>query len=568
MDKKLVITAEDCRPRPRKLSPKTPDTSVVDNQIKFWQEKFTKNISRAHQNQFSVPAGSPAFAAQPPEWHQSYLSGDGRELNFVFSAAVIADFMKTCADPKLREEVYDLYRAPYRPKTHGSNVNIGQKIINLRQIRAKNLGYENHADYTAVGNYITVPATVKKFLIASREHLTPIYQKNYRLLAEYARTQLGIKNMRPADAYYVLHHLATAPSPARRPVFENYFPERHVTSQLIKHVEKLFDLKFVSAGKTKTGTRYRIYDQQNKEILAAVEIDLWAQPGQAADFVDETFASYEVRSGKSKKLKLPEIKITCDFKETATGHRELDFQDLVDLFHEMGHLVETLFTIRNEQNKGALRFENDLVEFYSLFMENFIYDEGFVRQLSSPARTGKHLPRREYQEACRMQKFIKSFTLMEILEHSLKEFEFYGPGTESLAARERRLQKELYEGQEIFNDNIFYDPTAHIFTHDPEMAHYAGNYYTYLLSEVVAQAIFEKFKARNPKLLPEKDPALRNKIYSQQGLRPFFAASCDYLAQDHLTLNISQGYHALAPTGLNSLYSVPEKLSLTKERGN
>ena len=552
MNKKVIITHADCQAPPIPSALYNAEVKKLNAQITSWQNKFIENARALQATEVQVPTALGAFPAKDQAWHEHYRNALGATLDFDFSGETLADFMRSCADPDWRKEIYELNQNPRLPKGK-CNRHVAQKLVNCRKQKAQALGFGSYLDYSAANKFITGVAAIKEFLAQTRQHLTAVYQQNHKLLAQYAQKRLGIKKIHPADTYYVLNHLATAPSPATKNVFENYFPESRVTKQLISYVEKLFSLAFIPIKSRSSGTHYKVYDLYTNKPLGTVALDLWAAAEKSVDFKGVVDLKYQTARGIQKKLKLPEIKITCDFQETPAGNRELDFGDLVTLFHEMGHLVETLFTIRNEQETGCTLRENDTIEFYSMFMENFVYDENFMRTLSSLPGSGQKIPRAQYREARRMHKFTDSFNRMEVLDRSLKEIEFYAPETVSLQECEENLQKQLYQGKEIFNNNVYYDEASHIFVYQPEFEHYAGNYYTYLLSEVLAKEIFKKFKSRNPKLVPQKDRELREKIYTQRGLVPFFWASCAYLNKTQLTLDISTGYQVEAPTQLEAL---------------
>ena len=546
MQKKIIIKLEDCSAHTTGGRPQ--NIKKLDHEIASYMEKFMQNLAAAHRDYISVPCISAAFAAQAPTWRKQYLNPGGTHMNFSMTAPVLYDFMKSCASPKLRQEIYDRYRTPRRAGVPISNITLGEKLIKLRQKKAKTLGYANYLDYVAADNTVKAGTLIREFMAQSQKYLTEIYHKNYQLLARYAEDCLALKKMRPADALYVLNHWATAPSPAGTKTFEDYFPARPVTEYLISYVEKIFGLEFIPAAAAPE--QYRVRDKQTATDLGRVTFDLWAPAEKSANFSEVTEVVYETSASSTANLKLPEIKITCDFQKTSTGRRLLNFSDLISLFHEMGHVVETLFTLRNERETGHLAQENDLVEFYSMFMENFIYDEGFVRTMSAGLGTGDKLPQKQYRAAREMYKFINSFQYMEILEHSLKAIKFYEDDPAPILAREKKVQNALYGKNQIFSTNSFYDQTAQIFAHDPELESYSGNYYTYLLSEIWARKIFKNFKEKNKNLRPQNAGDLRGKIYSQRGRRSILQASCDYLGIETLKLELPLEYHVQALTDL------------------
>ena len=182
--------------------------------------------------------------------------------------------------------------------------------------------------------------------------------------------------------------------------------------------------------------------------------------------------------------------VVCNFPPSSKDAPSLlRHDDVVTLFHEMGHTIHHLLSDVNENEvSGVNGVEWDAVEFPSQFLENFAYEPKVLKLFASHHETGEIIPDAMIEKLVRSKNFLSASSMLRQLEFSIFDF---------------RLHTQLYQGdeiQELLNEirtktalvqtpeyNKFQNGFAHIFA-----GGYAAGYYSYKWAEVLsADAFFE-----------------------------------------------------------------------------
>ena len=125
---------------------------------------------------------------------------------------------------------------------------------------------------------------------------------------------------------------------------------------------------------------------------------------------------------------------------------------------------EASFTYNNPNVCQEIQTERDMTEFYSQFMQNFVYDWSFMQEMSSHYKTGKKLPRSVFKEVMQTQKFVDSFNIMDNLLLASKELEInLLDDSSSLESTVKMADKEIFGDSVGLIPNIFYEKNSPVF---------------------------------------------------------------------------------------------------------
>ncbi len=180
--------------------------------------------------------------------------------------------------------------------------------------------------------------------------------------------------------------------------------------------------------------------------------------------------------------------IVCNFPPSkGKSPSLLRHDDVVTLFHEMGHGIHHMLSNVNENEvSGVNGVEWDAVEFPSQFLENFAYESSVLKLFARHYKTKETLSDEMIQKLVESKNFLSALGMLRQLEFSLFDF---------------KLHTKLYGGDDIQNllDSIrketslikppsynkFQNGFSHIFS-----GGYAAGYYSYKWAEVLSADTF------------------------------------------------------------------------------
>jgi len=187
---------------------------------------------------------------------------------------------------------------------------------------------------------------------------------------------------------------------------------------------------------------------------------------------------------------LPSAFIVCNFSPaTEQNPSLLRHDDVVTLFHEMGHGIHHLFGTCNERSVSGINgVAWDVVEFPSQFLEAFAFEKPILKRFAFHYETAEPMSDELLNKIKETKNYQAALGILRQVELSLFDF---------------NLHKKLYQGDEVQalvdgirektallpvpEYNKFQNGFAHIFA-----GGYAAGYYSYKWAEVLsADAFYE-----------------------------------------------------------------------------
>ena len=180
--------------------------------------------------------------------------------------------------------------------------------------------------------------------------------------------------------------------------------------------------------------------------------------------------------------------VVCNFSPASdTTPSLLRHDDVVTLFHEMGHAIHHLFgTCKERSVSGINGVAWDVVEFPSQFLENFAYEAAILKRFGFHYESGEPISDTLMAKIKETKNFQAALGILRQVEFSLFDFQ---------------LHQKLYQGEEIqtlidsirektsllapAKYNKFQHGFAHIFA-----GGYAAGYYSYKWAEVLSADAF------------------------------------------------------------------------------
>lgn len=214
----------------------------------------------------------------------------------------------------------------------------------------------------------------------------------------------------------------------------------------------------------------------------------------------------------------PVITNTLNIPRPASGEPALiSFDNVITLFHEMGHAVHGLFSDVTYPSVSGTNTPRDFVEFPSTFEEDWAVTPEILANYALHYQTGERIPDELLNKVIRASRFNQGFDTLEYLSAALLDLEWH-----SLSADEIPEDVEAFEAAALKKHGVDFLPVppryrtayfAHIWG-----GGYSSSYYAYIWSEVLAADAFA-FMKENGGCTRENGDRIRSQILSRGSSR-------------------------------------------------
>lgn len=386
-------------------------------------------------------------------------------------------YMTYGKNEKIREELYRAYvtRAP-------QNEQIIDELLRLKNEMSNLLGFDNYAAYSLKSKMAKDEKSVIEFL----QKL--LHNSKEQAHAELKEVEaLAQKPLQSFDTAYYGELLKKEKYAIDEELYRPYFEQRSVVEGTFAFLEKLFGIRFEKRDETLWHEKAFSYDLYLKETLKArLYLDLEARKGKQGGAWMNNFQTHCVDEKGDEQL--ASAVIVCNFPSSSKEMPSLlRHDDVVTLFHEMGHAIHHMLSSVNENEvSGVNGVEWDAVEFPSQFLENFAYEPHVLKLFAKHYQTNETIPDAMIDKLVRSKNFLSASGMLRQLEFSLFDFKLHTELYQSEQVQE--LLDSIREETALIKPpsyNKFQNSFSHIFA-----GGYAAGYYSYKWAEVLSADAF------------------------------------------------------------------------------
>ena len=430
--------------------------------------------------------------------------------------------MQYADDRALRERLYQAYvtRASELGDAQWDNTQLIAELVSLRTRLAKLLGFNSFADVSLEPKMAQSPAQVLAFLNDLAARVKPFAQRDYEELKEFARSRLGLSELKSWDVSWASEKLRVERYAFSEQEVKQYFPESKVLPGMFALVEKLYGVRIVASQAPIWHPDVRFFDIRERAgsgaLIGQFYVDLYARASKRSGaWMDDAIT----RKRRDTGLQTPVAYLNCNFSPPLTGKPALfTHNEVITLFHEFGHGLHHLLTrVEHRGVSGINGVEWDAVELPSQFMENFCWEWDVVQGMSAHVESGATLPRALFDKMLAAKNFHSGLQSVRQLEFALFDMHLHydfdpAGGDSALRVLERvRKQVAMIVPPEY---NRFPNSFSHIFA-----GGYAAGYYSYKWAEVLSADAYSLFEEMGV-LSPQAGERFRQEILSVGGSRP------------------------------------------------
>lgn len=462
-------------------------------------------------------AGLPADACARAREAAARAGRDGYLLSL--DAPAVQAVLTHAEDRALRESVWTAQatRASDQGPLAGQHDNgpLMREILAVRAELARLTGFRDYASHVLTARMAGDAATVEAFLRDLVARVRPAAEREHAELAEFARTEFGITALAPWDLAFCSEHLRRRRFDLSQEALRAYFPAARVQAGLFDLLTDIYGLRFTAETGAETwhpDVRLLAVHDAEGALRGRLFVDLYARKGKRSGaWMDECLNRWRGPRG----LQTPVAHLVCNFPAPVGDTPSLlTHDDVLTLFHEMGHCLHHLLTTVDVADAAGINgVAWDAVELPSQMHELFAWDARVLDRLSAHHADGSPLPADLRDRLIAARDFRAASALLRQLEFALYDLRLHTgaePPNPQAALSAVRREVAVYERPD-------WDRFGNAFTH-VFAGGYAAGYYGYLWAEVLASDAFAAFEERGT-LDPATGARFRDEVLAVGGSR-------------------------------------------------
>ncbi|OJJ02041.1 hypothetical protein ASPVEDRAFT_41555 [Aspergillus versicolor CBS 583.65] len=363
--------------------------------------EFGKNLNEEDGGIWFTPE---ELDGVPEDVVSGLKKGEGEnegKVRLTFKYPDLFPTMKYAKNPETRKKVMI-----QNENKCNQNVPLFREAIVLRDEAARLLGYPSHAAFRIEDKMAKTPKTVDDFLSDLRARLTDGGRKEIAQLQELKKSDVASRGEKFDGGYYLWDHrfydrlMVEKDYSLDHQLIAEYFPLQNTIDGMLKIFEQLFGLVFVEiTGKDRdqvatSGKGSDIVWHEDVQIFS-----VWDDEGEGGSFVGYLYLDLFPRPGKyghaanfnlqpgyidaEGKRRYPATALVCNFtKPTPKKPSLLKHDEVVTLFHELGHGIHNLVSKTIYSRFHGTSTVRDFVEAPSQMLENWCWDPSQLKSLS------------------------------------------------------------------------------------------------------------------------------------------------------------------------------------------
>ncbi len=403
-------------------------------------------------------------------------------------------FMTYSTRRDLREKMYMARNTLCTHENSENNVQICQRIVNLRREIAQLLGYKTYADYVLVRRMASNTRGVYKLLNDLIDAYRPTAEKEREELLKMAQKTEGKDfKMKPWDSSFYSHKLQLKKFNLDAEMLRPYFELSKVIGGVFGLANKLYGITFKENKNIPVYhpdvKAYEVFDKDGT-YLAVFYADFHPRKGkQGGAWMTEYQGQYIDKKGENVR---PHVSVVMNLtKPTDEKPALLTLGEVETFLHEFGHSLHGMFANTRFESLSGTNVWWDFVELPSQFMENFSVEKEFLRTFAFHYQTGEPIPDELIDRIVKSRNFMAATACLRQVSLGLLDMAYYTQKqefTEDIIPFEKKAWQKAIIGKQM-PDTCMTVQFSHIMA-----GGYAAGYYSYKWAEVLDADAFSVFK--------------------------------------------------------------------------
>jgi peptidyl-dipeptidase Dcp len=391
---------------------------------------------------------------------------------------------------ELRETVYNAYINRGDNGDKNDTNAIIAKILKLRAVRAKVLGFKTHAHYRMADTMAKEPEAAMELMMKVWPAAIGRVKEEVADMQEVANAEGANITIAPWDYRFYAEKVRKAKYDLDEAEIKPYFKLDNMVDAMFDAGGKLYGMEF----NDNTGS-VPVFDPEVRtfevtrgdKVIGLFYLDNFAREGKRSGAWMTTYRSQYDLGGKNRYVLASN---NNNFVKGGDGQPTLiSLDDATTLFHEFGHALHYLnYDITYP---GLSETPRDFVEYPSQVNENWLLTRYILDTYAKHAETGKPMPQALVDKINKSKTFNEGFATVEYLSSAIVDMMLHNreePITDP-DAFERETLKNIGMPKEIVMRHRL-PQFNHLFSSDA----YSAGYYSYLWSETMGADTWAAFE--------------------------------------------------------------------------
>lgn len=403
---------------------------------------------------------------------------DGKLL-ITESSGLISNVMENCTSFRLKKKIYN-HKKRLCTKGKFNNTKLIDKIYRLEQEIATLLGYETYAHMAVEDNMAKTPKIVLEFLDKLGNTAFPYAQKEVEEVNNFGQRILS-REPQWWDHDYILDQMKKQNLNIDSEKIRKYFPVEHVLQGLFNFCKEKFDVSFIQNKSRPVWHEDVIFFDvyEGTTLIGGIFIDLYKRPGKTPGAWLDPLANYENNDIAQVK---PVALLVCNAPKDIGQKSTFEIDEIVTLFHEMGHALHHLLSkVDEEFFSGFNNVEHDAVELPSQLLENFVYQKDILKKISCHIESNLPISDEMILQIQKSKKFLGATVIISMVRYAEMDMNLYLQKTKHPYELEEESMKKWQISKKVDFQRKRMPVFSHIFG-----GGYAAGYYAYQWAEVLA----------------------------------------------------------------------------------
>jgi len=425
--------------------------------------------------------------------------------------SLIVPFLQFSPRRDLREIAYEAWVARGANGGPTDNRAIAAEILNLREERAKLLGYESFAAYKLEPEMAKTPQNVRDLLMRVWAPAKARAESDAAKLTAMMHADGINGDLEAWDWRYYSEKRRVAEHDFDEAALKPYLSLDAMLSAMFDTANRLFGLSFRPIDGPFYHPDVRGWEvTRNGHHIAVFLGDYFARPSKRSGAWCSAMRSQKKLGGETR----PIVVNVCNF---AKGDPcLLSYDDARTLFHEFGHALHQMLSDVTYQFVSGTSVARDFVELPSQLYEHWMEVPEVLEKHARHWQTGEAMPKALLDKLLAAATYDQGFTTVEFVASALVDLAFHeGAAPADPMALQAQVLAEIGLPKAIRMRHAT-PHFGHVFTGDG----YSAGYYSYMWSEVMDADAFAAFEETGDAFDPATAERLERCILSVGGSVP------------------------------------------------
>lgn len=366
------------------------------------------------------------LAGLPLEFFKTLNKAANGKFKVTLRSNHVAAVLELCKVGKTRKMV----AVAYGKRCGEVNLSVLEDLVQLRHKFARLLGHSNYADYAVDLRMAKSPSKVFELLEDISSSLNDLATKELEMLKDLKKKEEGELPFGIEDLPYYVKKVQEHEFDLDFGVLKQYFPVSLVLSGIFKVVQDLFGLRFDEIDDSEVWHPdvrvFSVLDLGSGELMGYFYLDMYIREGKYSHTCVVGLQNGALSPNSVRQM--PVVLLLSQFQKDVDGLPGLlRFSEVVNFFHEFGHVVQYICNCASFVRFSGLGYDPDFVEVPAQVLENWCYEvsslkliSGFYQDITRPIKdeTCKSLKRWRYSFSALKLKQEILYCLFDQIIHS------------------------------------------------------------------------------------------------------------------------------------------------------